>query len=223
MKIVALILARGGSKRLPRKNIKNLCGRPLIDYAIKASLDSNIDETWVSTEDKEIKNVALECGAKVIDRPKELAMDTSTAEEVMMHFTEHIDYDIIVLIEPTYPLIQTRDINMSLDTFIKTKCDSLLTLENKKFFIWKLLDKGKTTPVNYNPENRPRYQEFRGIYVEEGGIYITTKENFLKSKCRINGKIGYYILQHPSIDIDTEIDFKIAEVLLKHESLVRNT
>ena len=135
MKIVALIPARGGSKRLPRKNIKSLCGRPLIDYAIKASLNSNVDETWVSTEDKEIKNIALKCSAKVLDRPKELASDTSTQEEVMAHFTDNIDYDIIVLIEPTYPLIQTQDIDLALDKFIKKNCDSLLTLENKKFFI----------------------------------------------------------------------------------------
>lgn len=215
MKTVVLIPARGGSKRLPRKNIKDLCGRPLIDYAIKNSLNSNVDETWVSTEDKEIKNIALKCGAKVLDRPKELASDTSTQEEVMAHFTEHIDYDIIVLIEPTYPLIQTQDIDLALDKFIKTNCDSLLTLENKKFFIWKLLNEEEAVPVNLNPRRRPRYQEFEGIYVEEGGIYITTRENFLKSKCRVDNKIGYYILQHPSIDVDNKIDFKIAEVLLK--------
>ena len=215
MKTVVLIPARGGSKRLPRKNIKNLCGRPLIDYAIKTSLNSNVDETWVSTEDKEIKNIALKCGAKVLDRPKELASDTSTQEEVIAHFTENIDYDIIVLIEPTYPLIQTQDIDLALDKFIKTNCDSLLTLENKKFFIWKLLNEEEAVPVNLNPRRRPRYQEFEGIYVEEGGIYITTRENFLKSKCRVDNKIGYYILQHPSIDVDNKIDFKIAEVLLK--------
>jgi CMP-N,N'-diacetyllegionaminic acid synthase len=214
MKVVTLIPARGGSKRLPRKNIKNLCGSPLIDYAIQASLQSKVDETWVSTEDKEIKNVALKCGAKVLDRPAELASDTATTESVMAHFTEHVDYDIIILIEATYPLIQTQDINISLDKFIKTKCDSFLTLEQKKFFIWKLLNENETTPVNYNPQKRKRYQDFEGIYVEEGGIYMTTRKNFLKTQCRLNGKIGYYILQHPSIDIDTEIDFKIAEKLL---------
>jgi CMP-N-acetylneuraminic acid synthetase len=214
MKVVTLIPARGGSKRLPRKNIKTLCGRPLIDYAIQASLHSKANETWVSTEDKEIKNVALKCGAKVIDRPNELASDTATTESVMAHFTQHVDYDIIILIEATYPLIQTQDINNSLEKFIKTKSDSLLALENKKFFIWKLINENETAPVNYNPQKRQRYQDFEGIYVEEGGIYMTTKENFLKSQCRLNGKIGYYILQHPSIDIDTEIDFKIAEKLL---------
>jgi CMP-N-acetylneuraminic acid synthetase len=141
----------------------------------------------------------------------------------MAHFTQHVDYDIIVLIEPTYPLIQTQDIKIALNKFIKTKCDSLLTLENKKFFVWKLVDGNNAVPLNYNPKKRPRYQEFEGICVEEGGIYITTKDNFLKSNCRLNGKIGYYILQHPSIDIDIELDFKIVEELIKHESFINNT
>ena len=215
VKTVSLIPARGGSKRVPRKNIKKLNGKPLIDYAITASLNSKVDETWVSTEDKEIKKVAIDCGAKVIDRPVELASDTASTESVMLHFAEKVDFDIIVLIEPTYPLIQTKDINNSLDKFITSKVDSLLTLENKKFFLWKLIDEHITKPINFDPNNRPRYQDFEGIYVEEGGIFITTKKNLLKTKCRINGRIGYYILDHPSIDIDTEIDFKIAEMLLK--------
>jgi N-acylneuraminate cytidylyltransferase len=215
MKIVSLIPARGGSKRLPRKNIKNLAGRPLIDYSIKASLNSKIDETWVSTEDEEIKKIALKCGAKVIDRPEKFARDESTTESVMQHFTENIDYDIIVLIEPTYPLITIEDINQSIDKFTKNNCDSLLALENKKFFLWDLVDEVIAKPINYNPESRLRYQDFEGFYVEEGGIYITTKDNFLKTNCRINGKIGYYLLKHPSMDIDNEIDFKIVEMLLK--------
>jgi len=215
VKTVSLIPARGGSKRLPRKNIKKLNGKPLIDYAIKASLNSKVDETWVSTEDKEIKKIAINCGARVIDRPIELASDTASTESVMLHFAEKIDFDIIVLIEPTYPLIQTKDINNSLDKFITSKVDSLLTLENKKFFLWKLIDEYITVPINFDPNNRPRYQDFEGVYVEEGGIFITTKKNLLKTKCRINGRIGYYILDHPSIDIDNEVDFKIAEMLLK--------
>jgi N-acylneuraminate cytidylyltransferase len=215
MKIVSLIPARGGSKRLPRKNIKKLCGRPLIDYTIKASLDSKVNETWISTEDEEIKKISKKCGAKVLDRPNNLATDESTTESVMEHFTDNVNYDIIVLIEPTYPLINVEDINMSLDKFIKTDCDSLLTLENKKFFLWELRDMSIAQPINYNPESRPRYQEFDGIYVEEGGIYITKRNGFIKSKCRLNGKIGYYILKHPSIDIDNEFDFKMAEMLIK--------
>jgi len=215
VKIVSLIPARGGSKRLPRKNILKLLGRPLIDYAIRASIDSKIDETWLSTEDEEIKNIALKCGAEVLDRPKELAKDNTSTEAVIGHFTENIDYDILVLIEPTYPMIQKNDIDLSLDKFADSKCDSLLTLENKKFFVWKIKDDIEASPKNYNPRKRPRYQNFNGLYVEEGGIYITTRDNFLKTKCRLNGKIGYYILNHPSIDIDNEIDFKIAEMLIK--------
>lgn len=215
MKIVSLIPARGGSKRLPRKNILNLVGRPLIDYAIKASMDSKIDETWLSTEDKEIKKIALKCGAKILDRPKELAEDNTSTESVMFHFSKEVDCDIIVLIEPTYPMIQKKDIDGALTKFFDFECDSLLTLVNKKFFVWELKNDVEASPRNYSPKKRPRYQNFDGFYVEEGGIYITKKDTFLETECRLNGKIGYYILDHPSIDIDNEIDFKIAETLIK--------
>ena len=91
MKVVSIVLARGGSVGVPRKNIKELAGRPLIDYAIQASRASDVHETWVSTEDAEIKSVADSCGALVIDRPAELAQDHSQSEEAILHFCEHVD------------------------------------------------------------------------------------------------------------------------------------
>lgn len=212
MKVVSLIPARGGSKRVPRKNIKPLCGKPLIWYAIDASLRSLVWETWVSTEDPEIKKVAEDFKVQVLDRPEELAKDDISQERVMMHFTEHVDYDVMILVEPTYPLIQVRDINRAYNTFIRGDYDSLLTLINKKWFIWDI-DKERR-PMNYELDNRPNMQDFKGIYIEEGGIYVTTKKSFLKSKCRLSGKIGCYVLQHPSIDIDTEEDFKVAEAMI---------
>jgi len=212
MKVVSLIPARGGSKRVPRKNIKEFCGKPLMWYAIDASLRSLVWETWVSTEDEEIKEIAKGFGAQVLDRPDELAEDDVSQEEVMMHFSEHVNYDVIILIEPTYPLIQSRDITMAYNTFIRGNYDSLLTLMNKKWFIWDI--NKEACPMNYKLGERPNMQDFKGIYAEEGGIYITTKKAFLKSKCRLSGKIGYYLLRHPSIDIDTEEDFKVAEMMM---------
>lgn len=214
MKAVALIPARGGSKRVPRKNIKLLKDKPLIWYAIDACLRSIVHEVWVSTEDKEIKKIAQGFGAKVLDRPMELASDTASTEEVMLHFTKKVEYDVIVLVEPTYPLIQPRDVNQSLNRFWLGEYDSLLTLQRRKYFIWKL-DEKRAFPINYNVDSRPFYQDFEGIYVEEGGIYITTRENLLSSKCRLSGRIGYYVIKHPSIDIDEEDDFRIAEAMIE--------
>ena len=84
MKIVSVITARGGSKGIPRKNIVDINGKPLIWYSINASLKSNVDETWVSTEDKEIKKISLQCGAQVIDRPIELADDIIMPDEALV-------------------------------------------------------------------------------------------------------------------------------------------
>jgi len=214
VKIVSLIPARGGSKRVPRKNIRLINNRPMIDYAIQASLYSKVDETYVSTEDREIRDISIECGARVIDRPKELALDNTPTESVIDHFTENVEYDVLVLIEPTYPLITKYDIDNSLDLFLSGNYDSFLTLSNKKLFLWETLDKGIARPVSYKPKTRLRTQDMRGVYVESGGIYIMKKEGYKKSGCRLYGDIGYYVLEHPSVDVDNEFDLKVAELIL---------
>ena len=98
MKIISVITARGGSKGVHRKNITDVNGNPLIWYSIKASLESNVDETWVSTEDSEIKDISIKCGAKVIDRPSELADDIIMPDASLIHAAESIDFDVMVFI-----------------------------------------------------------------------------------------------------------------------------
>lgn len=226
MKTVILIPARGGSKRVPRKNIKKLCGRPLIDYVIKASLASMADEVWVSTEDEEIERVAFRSGARIILRPVNLARDDTPTEAVMEHFVKHVDCDILVLIEPTHPLIITDDINRALKKFERDDYDSLVTLENKKLFVWDVCG-DIAFPANFNYKHRPRMQDFGGFLVETVGIWITSVEQFKKTKLRISGKIGWHCINRPLVDIDTLIDFKIAEVLLNeqrlHQKLAKQT
>ena len=99
MKIVSLTLARGGSKGVPRKNITPLNGKPLISYVINAAKASKIDETWVSTEDKEIAEVAKSYGALVVDRPPELALDDAKCEHSLLHFAKNVDFDLLVYIQ----------------------------------------------------------------------------------------------------------------------------
>ena len=109
MKILSVILARGGSKGIPSKNIVDLNGKPLISYTIEASLQSNVDETWVSTDSSEIASVSSDYGANVIDRPSEISTDTSQSEEALLHFTYNHDFDIMVFIQPTSPLLKSRE------------------------------------------------------------------------------------------------------------------
>ena len=115
MKIVSIILARGGSKGIPDKNIIDLNNKPLIYYSINASKNSNVVDTWVSTDSKKISIIAEQYGAQIINRPKHLATDTSSSEQALQHFTTQVDFDIMVFIQPTSPLLSSADINKGID------------------------------------------------------------------------------------------------------------
>ena len=123
MKIVSVILARGGSKGIPQKNIVNLNGKPLIQYSIDASNNSNVEETWVSTDCSKIKKISLTLGANVLDRPTHLATDISSSDSALLHFAENVDFEILVFIQPTSPLIKANDA-LIVDT-------TLLTIDNQ--------------------------------------------------------------------------------------------
>lgn len=188
MKIVSLTLARGGSKGLPRKNLALLQGRPLIYYAIEASKTSKVDQTWVSTEDKEIASVSLSLGASVIDRPDDLATDTSKCEESLLHFAENVDFDIIVFIQTTSPLVTSEDINKGIDLLQTGDYDSVFSVTEEH---WVPKWTKDMTPINWDHFKRPRRQEMETTFIENGAFYITTKNFLLKHKNRYGGNIGY--------------------------------
>ena len=188
MKIVSLTLARGGSKGLSRKNLALLQGRPLIYYAIEASKTSKVDQTWVSTEDKEIASVSLSLGASVIDRPDDLATDTSKCEESLLHFAENVDFDIIVFIQTTSPLVTSEDINKGIDLLQTGDYDSVFSVTEEH---WVPKWTKDMTPINWDHFKRPRRQEMETTFIENGAFYITTKNFLLKHKNRYGGNIGY--------------------------------
>jgi|TARA_R110000824_G_scaffold275615_3_gene464269 N-acylneuraminate cytidylyltransferase len=188
LKIVSLTLARGGSKGLPRKNLALLQGRPLIYYAIEASKTSKVDQTWVSTEDKEIASVSLSLGASVIDRPDDLATDTSKCEESLLHFAENVDFDIIVFIQTTSPLVTSEDINKGIDLLQTGDYDSVFSVTEEH---WVPKWTKDMTPINWDHFKRPRRQEMETTFIENGAFYITTKNFLLKHKNRYGGNIGY--------------------------------
>lgn len=188
MKIVSLTLARGGSKGVPRKNLVLLQGRPLIHYVIEASKASRVDQTWVSTEDKEIAAVSLSLGASVINRPDHLATDTSKCEESLLHFAENVDFDIIVFIQTTSPLVTSEDINKGIDLLQTGKYDSVFSVTEEH---WVPKWTQNMTPINWDHFKRPRRQEMETTFIENGAFYITTKNFLLKHKNRYGGNIGY--------------------------------
>ena len=212
MKIVSVILARGGSKGIPNKNIMLLKDKPLIQYSIDASLSSKVDKTWVSTDCQSIKNTALKCGAKVLDRPVELASDTSASEDALLHFSENVDFDILVFLQPTSPLILSQDINTGLDQLLSKGYDSLFSVYREHWLPrWSL----KTKPENWDINHRPMRQNVDELLVENGAFYISTRQQLLKSKLRYGGKIGYIEMPlYRSFQIDTYDDIELVKKLL---------
>ncbi len=210
-KVVALIPLRGGSKSIPHKNIKKLAGRPLCYWVLKSATDSKyIDEVWVSTEDKKIKDAVLSFGlnVKVIDRPAEFARDSSSTESVMFHFAENIDFDILNLIQATSPCTTADDLDSALEQFFDRGHDSLLAGVLYKKFYW--TPDGK--PLNYDYKNRPRRQDFPGVVHDNGAFYLTKREILEKEKNRLGGKIGIFLLsEDKAVDIDELSDWPIAE------------
>ena len=188
MKIVSVILARGGSKEIPSKNIINVKGKPLIYYTIKASQESNVQETWVSTDCAKIKKVAQKFNANVLDRPKIISQDFSKSEEALIHFAEKIEFDVLVFLQPTSPLLKSKDINKGIRLILDEGYNSVFSVYKQHWIPRWTLD---IKPINWKTNNRPMRQEVNEEYVENGAFYITTKISLLKSQLRYSGKKKY--------------------------------
>ncbi len=218
---VVLIPARGGSKSIPLKNIKSIAGQPLIYWSLDAAVNSEkIDKVFVSTDSKEIKEVVLAYDKinkekiEVIDRSPECSVDTASTESVMFDFSSKIDYKNLVLIQCTNPMITTKDIDEAIK--IHPNYDSVLSTVVQKRFYWHLNPDGSINEIGHSIKKRPRRQDWDGVLAENGSIYIISKENLYKGKCRLYGKIGTYIMDDSSYyEIDEETDWIIIENLLK--------
>jgi len=224
-KTVAIIPARGGSKGVPRKNIRLLAGKPLIAYSIEASLNSKfIDRTIVVTDDKDIASIARKYGAEIIDEPAELAGDTAKMEPVLQYAVKTLEKegyspDLIVLLQPICPLRDKDDVDNAIKTLLEAKADSLVSVYD--FFPYFLWDKKEkfAVPLNYNPKKRPLRQE-RKFYRENGSIYVFKKEILMNKNSRLGGKmVTYEMPEENSFDTDTEFSFWLVEQIIKRKNL----
>jgi N-acylneuraminate cytidylyltransferase len=220
MKIVGIIPARGGSKGIPRKNIKLLAGKPLVAYTIEAGINSKyIDRVIVSTEDNEIANVSMEYGAEVIKRPFELAQDETKTAPVIEHVVTEIEQegyypDIIVLLQPTCPLRNEKTIDAVLEQLMTSDKDSIFTgfVRGQAMPLWQKNSDGTLTAL-YDYHLRPRRQDanLRGtLYCEDGAVYAIRREAFAKTKDFLGENVGIFVMDHQP-DIDTVQDFEAAE------------
>ena len=220
----AIIPARGGSKGIPRKNLKLLEGKPLIVWSIEQVLATRGLTPYVSTEDEEIADVARGAGAQVIERPEELAGDATASEPVIEHAIEVITAeaarpDQVMFLQATSPLRLPGTLARCLDEFAVTGADSMVGVVPAEIFMWRRVPRVEAL---YPVDTRPRRQDLRPEqlrYRETGSLYLTRTEIYERHHNRLGGAIELFVMDPlEGIDIDAEHDFMLAESLWRRLS-----
>jgi len=221
MKTFAVILARGGSKGIPKKNIMDILGKPLIKWSIEQALKSSvIEDVYVSSDDFEILKCAEESGAVALTRPSELSGDESTSEagwlDVLSRLhPRHLDNEFFFALQATSPVRDAFDFDLAHKIFVEDGLDSLFSAEKvRDHYIWEL-SVDEIIPSNFKYSERGTRQSLKEKFLENGSFYILNKNKFLKNKIRQFGKLGVYEMpKHKSIQIDQIEDAMIAEAIM---------
>lgn len=232
---VAFIPVRGGSKSIPLKNIKSICGKPLVYWCVMAACNCKyIDKVYVATDSRDIASVVeqIKHGTEldilqkleVIGRSAESASDYASTEYAMLEFANDFEFDNIVLIQATSPLLQSCDLERGFEAFCVDGTDSVLSVVRQKRFNWTVDGNGFAQPDNYDVFNRPRRQEFDGYLVENGAFYITSRINLLKYKNRVSGNIRVVEMDESTyFEIDEPKDWEIIERLMQKQIVSFNS
>ena len=227
---LAIIPARGGSKGLPGKNIKKLCGKPLIVWSIEAGLKSKyLDEVATSTDCQDIADVSKQYGASTpFLRPGHLASDISTSFDAIKHAIDYYKnklnkkFDYIVLLEPTSPLRESSDIDSAIENLMNSNADSIVGVgrtedQNPAFLV---LKDGNNYISGYENKNMEvlRRQDINDVYFFEGSVYISKVDTLLDKKTFYHqNTIGYEVSKYKSLEIDDMDDFIMVEAIMKHK------
>lgn len=216
-KTIAIIPARGGSKRLPNKNILSLGGMPLLVHSILYAKDNAhiIDEVYVSTDDEKIKEIALHFGAKVITRPQSISGDNEPTISSLQHVILSIDENVenVILLQPTNPLRPKNLLEDCFQKFISLQCESLFTVSKSELKLGKIID-NIFIPFSYKIGQRS--QDLEPLFYENGLLYIVKAATILEDKI-ITQNAYPYLVNHifAKVDIDTQEDFDFAQYLIK--------
>ena len=223
---LAIIPARGGSKRLPRKNLLDLNGKPLVAWSIEAGLNSKyIDKVVVTSDDADILTIAEDYGVLSINRPIELSSDTATTFDAVEHAIENIKYyDYIVLLQPTSPLRTEWHIDKAIEFLINKEADAIVSVcEMDHSPLWSntLDDTLSMAEFLTKSIKNKRSQDLDSYYRINGAIYICDTKKLLKEKGFFieNGIYAFKMDRETSIDIDNEIDFQLADLILKNKDV----
>ena len=207
----AIIPARGGSKTIKKKNLKDFCGKPLLKWTLDACNESAyLDEFWVSTEDSDIKALAVEEGAEFYRRDEWGCLDGASTDAVVGGWVSHLELkpkDNILILQCTSPY--TRGIDIDACIHMLNTYDSVLSCKREKRFYWN--DDG--TPIIHIPKQRPMKQWWPGTWMENGAIYGTKVGFFQASGCRVSGKIGIYEMDL-GFELDDHQDWAVGETIM---------
>ncbi len=223
MKITAIILARGGSKGIPNKNILNFCGKPLISWTIENCFNAGINSVWVSSDSEEILEISKNSGAQVLKRPSELSNDNSTSEEGWLHAINHIEsfqnskIDFVFAPQVTSPLREASDITNAIKIIDEQKLDSLFSSSVvEDLFFWEKDSLGTLESVNYDWKNRKRRQDISEKFIENGSFYFFKPEILKNNNNRFGGNIGLVKMEFwKMFEIDNKQDFRMCSALMK--------
>ena len=223
MNTITIIPARGGSKGIPDKNIINFCERPLIEWSIlQAQKAQNTKDIFVSSDSKQILNIAEKCGAIPILRPDYLSTDTATSESAILHTLNTVEkkrtyeVDLIVFLQATSPLREPEDIDQAIEKLLDSKADSLFSASlAEDLCLWE--KKGNILKaITFDPDNRGRRQDREPLYIENGSIYVFRPEILRKFNNRLGKKTDIFLMPYwKSFEIDNIMDLELCEYYFK--------
>jgi len=219
--ITAIILARGGSKGIPKKNIIDFCGKPLMAWTIEHCTRGGADQVYVSSDSGEILEVGMHYGALPIERPDAIAHDTSTSESGWLHALNEIEkkegyVEWVLAPQVTSPLRSAKDISKGIEIAQSGNYDSIFSCSiTEDLFFWEQKTNGLES-VNYDWRNRKRRQDFPEQFIENGSFYLFRPDILRNNNNRIGGRIGVIKMDFwKMFEIDSFKDLRMCEVLMK--------
>ncbi len=224
MKVSCIILARGGSKGIPRKNIIDFCGKPLIAWTILQALDAKgVSDVWVSSDSDEILEVSRRYGAKTIIRPEAISGDAEPSESAWLHAIDFIEQrsdhsiDYVLAPQATSPLRHAADFSNAIAQIKDTDADSLFSVaETEDFFIWKQENGKNPQSVNYDYKDRRPRQQIEKTYLENGSFYLFRPQVLINDNNRLGGDISLFVMdRYKMFQIDNIEDIELSSVIMK--------
>jgi len=222
MNTVAIILARGGSKGIPKKNIIDFCGKPLIAWTIENCIKGGATSVWVSSDSEEILEVSQQFGAKAIKRPEDISGDFATSESGWLHAIGHIEeltrtkIDWVLAPQVTSPLREAKDIALGIEKVGTEEFDSFFSCSvAEDLFFWKRNEDGNLDSINYDWRNRKRRQDIPKQYIENGSFYLFKPDVLRNNNNRFGNKIGIVEMEFwKMFEVDSANDLRMCKALM---------